>query len=157
MSLFTDDDECYLRLAGHTPRTSFVHSPFDRRTAADREAGIFADSLIEESAARRRRTTPSTGYCSSDTGSRNKKVAARSVVGGWAVTSDTFGTIPVSSFPRGYRLHRTVFSEKNGMLMMALCRWFLYSAFEAVLERKRVLLEGDRGYEFPQFRLIRDI
>ena len=116
--------------------TSFVHSPFDRRTAADREAGIFADSLIEESAARRRMTIPSTGYCSSDTGSRNKKVAARSVVGGWAVTSDTFGTIPVSSFPRGYRLHRTVFSGKNGMLIVAFVPmvfffFFLYSALRS--------------------------
>ena len=77
---------------------------FDSRTAAAHESGIFADSQIEASAAKQRTTIPWKGYCSSDIGSRNKKVAGRSVADGSGVTSDTFDTIPVSSFPRGYRL-----------------------------------------------------
>lgn len=93
--------ECYLQLA---ISDFFVHSPFDRHTAADREAGIFADFLIEELAAERKRTILSTGYYFSDIGSRNRKVAVRSVAGGWTVMFGTFGRIPVSSFPRGYRL-----------------------------------------------------
>ena len=79
-------------------------SSFDRHTVADREAGIFADFLIEELAAKQRRTILLTGYYFSDIGSRNRKVAVRSVAGGWTVMFGTFGRIPVSSFPRGYRL-----------------------------------------------------
>lgn len=82
----------------------FLHSPFDRHTAAARGSGISADLPIEELAAERRKRIQWTGYCSSDIGSRNKKVAARSVAGGSVVTSDTFDTDPVSSFPPGYRL-----------------------------------------------------
>lgn len=92
---------CYLQLA---ISDFFVHSPFDRHTVADREADIFVDFLIEELAAKRRRTILSTGYYFSDIGSRNRKVAVRSVAGDWAVMFGTFGRIPVSSFPRGYRL-----------------------------------------------------
>lgn len=68
------------------------------------------------SAAKQRRTIPWKGYCSSGTGSRNKRVAGLSVAGGSGVMSDTFDRTPVSSFPRGYRL-RLRSMEKNPRLM----------------------------------------
>lgn len=142
--------ECYLQLA---ISDFFVHSPFDRHTVADREAGIFADFLIEELAAERKRTILSTGYYFSDIGSRSRKVAVRSVAGGWTVMFGIFGRIPVSSFPRGYRLWSCSMKRTCVNCMFITCFYTCVSCcaipselwFQAVLE---CYVNQNRSLEF---------